>query len=301
MKPGNGATARVVRVRNRVAHAHIRDRLDSRHDEADLARPERFGAALVRREMPQAHHFAELVGAHQANLHAAAQLAAENAHEANHPFVDVVPTVEDERAHGRFVGRLGRGNSLDDCLEHFLDADAFLGAGEDRVGGIEADDFLDLLLGALDVGARQIDLVDHRNNFEAVIEREINVGQRLRLDPLARIDDQQRTLARGQAARDFVGEIDVSGSVDQVEDVALAVPGRVVEADRARLDRDAALAFEVHRVEELVFRFAHRERAGALEDPIGKRGLAVIDMRDDRKIANRGGFGHFNSSGSVAA
>ena len=199
------------------------------------------------------------------------------------------------------VGGFRRGDSRDDRLEHVVDADAFLGAGENRVGGVEPDDFLDLLPGALDIGAGQIDLVDHRNNFEPVIEREINVGERLRLDPLARIDHQQRALARGQAARNFVGEIDVAGRVDQVEDVAFAVLGRVVEAHRARLDRDSALALEVHRVEELVLRLAHRERAGALEDSIGERGLAVIDMRDDRKVANRGGFGHFNSNGRVAA
>ena len=198
-------------------------------------------------------------------------------------------------------GRFGRRDARDDRFEHVVDADAFLGAGENRVGGVEADDLLDLLLGALDVGAGQIDLVDHRNNFQPVIEREIDVGERLRLDALARIDDQQRALARGQAARNFVGEIDVARSIDQVEDVALAVFGRVVEAHRARLDRDSALALEVHRVEELVLRLAHRERAGALEDSIGERGLAVIDMRDDRKIANRGGFGHFNSNGRVAA
>ena len=230
-----------------------------------------------------------------------AQLAAENAHQSDHAFVHVIPTVEDERADGVLVGRFRRRDSCDDRFEHLVDADALLGAGQNRVRRVEPDDFLDLLLGALDVGAGQIDFVDHGNDFETVIEREINVGERLRFDPLARIDHQQRALARGQAARHFVREIDVPGSIDQVEHVAFAVLGRVVEPHRARLDRDSALALEVHRIEELILRLAHRERAGALEDPIGERGLAVIDMRDDRKITNRGGFGHFNSDGRVAA
>ena len=181
--------------------------------------------------MSQAHHLAELVGAHQANFHADAQLAAEDAHQSDHAFVHVVPTVEDERADRALVRWLGRGNSFDDRFENFFDADAFLGAGENRVGGVEPDDFLDLLLGSLDIGAGQIDLVDDRNDFEPVIEREIDVGESLRFDSLARIDDQQRALARGQAARNLVGEIDVAGSIDQVEDVRLAVFGRVVEAD----------------------------------------------------------------------
>ena len=215
----------IVGVGNRVADAHVRDGFDIRDDEADFARSERVGATLVRREMPQAHHLAELVGAHQANFHPDAQLAAEDAHQADHAFVHVVPTVEDERADAVLVGRFGRRDARDDRFEDFLDTDAFLGAGEYRVGGVEPDDLLDLLFGALDIGAGQIDFVDHRNNFEPVIEREIDVGERLRLDPLARIDDQQRALARGQAARNFVGEIDVAGSIDQVEDVGLAVFG----------------------------------------------------------------------------
>ena len=145
----------IVGVGNRVADAHVRDGFDIRDDEADLAGAERVGATLVRREMSQAHHLAELVGAHQANFHPDPQLAAEDAHQADHALVHVVPTVEDQRADTVLVGRLGRGNSLDDRFEHFLDADAFLGAGENRVGGVEPDDFLDLLLGALDVGAGQ--------------------------------------------------------------------------------------------------------------------------------------------------
>ena len=66
---------------------------------------------------------------------------------------------------------LGARDARDDRFEHVLDADAFLGAGENCVGSVEPDDLLNLLLGALDVGAGQIDLVDHRNNFQPVIER----------------------------------------------------------------------------------------------------------------------------------
>ncbi len=301
MKPGSGATRGIVRIGNRVAHPHVRDGLDPRHDKPDLARAERVGGPFVRREMPQAHHFAQLVGAHQPNFHPDVDFAAEDADQSDHALVRVVPTVEDERADGVLAGGFGSGDSRDDRFEDIVDPHAFLGAGKNGLGGIESDDFLDLMPGALDVGAGQIDFVDHGNNFEPVIEREIDVGEGLRLDALARIDHQQRTLAGGQAARNFVGEIDVTGRIDQVQHVAFPIFGRVIQPHRARLDRDSALALEVHRIEELILGLAHRERAGALEDSIGQRGLAVIDMRDDRKIANRGGFGHFNSSGRAAA
>ncbi len=157
---------------------------------------------------------------------------------------------------------------------------------ENRVLGAEPDGLFNLMLGARDIGAGQIDLVDDGNYFEAVVERHIDVREGLRLDALARIDNQQRALARGEAARNFVCEIDMPGSINKIQNVGLAVFGGVVKAYRARLDGDAALAFQVHRIEELLLEFALRERAGALQQPIGKRRLAMIDMRDDRKISD---------------
>ena len=78
----------------------------------------------------------------------------------------------------------------------------------------------------------------------------------------------------------------MAGRVDQVELVHLAVLGRVVEPDGLRLDGDAALALDIHLVEELVVRLTLGERARDLEDAVGERGFAVIDVRDDREIAD---------------
>ncbi len=74
--------------------------------------------------------------------------------------------------------------------------------------------------------------------------------------------------------------------VDQIQDVGLAVVGFIGQPDGVRLDRDPALALEVHRVEHLRFHLALLERAGHLEKPIRQRGLAVVDMGDDGEIAD---------------
>src|SRR2546422_7450468 len=67
-----------------------------------------------------------------------------------------------------------------------------------------------------------------RHDGEVVVERQVDVGERLRLHALRGVDHQDGALAGGQAARDLVGEVDVAGRVDQVEDVVLAVaPGHV--------------------------------------------------------------------------
>ena len=122
--------------------------------------------------------------------------------------------------------------SRDDPLQDLLDADAGLGRGEDGVVGVDADHVLDLLLDPLGVGRGQVDLVDDRQDRQVVVDRQVGVGQGLRLDALRGVDDQEGPFAGGEAARDLVGEVDVAGGVDQVELIGLAVLGLVEERAR---------------------------------------------------------------------
>ena len=121
---------------------------------------------------------------------------------------------------------------MHDRFEDLVDAGAFLRARENRVARVEADDVLDLPLRFVGLRARQIDLVDDRDDLEVVLDRQVGVGERLRLDALRRVDEQQRAFARRQRARDLVREVDVARRVDQVEDVGLAVVRLVGQPDR---------------------------------------------------------------------
>ena len=51
------------------------------------------------------------------------------------------------------------------------------------------------------------------------------------------------------------------------------------------LDRDAALALEIHRVERLLLELTLRYRVRELEDAVRERRLAVVDVRDDAEVA----------------
>ena len=59
-----------------------------------------------------------------------------------------------------------------------------------------------------------------------------------------------------------------------------------VDADVLRLDRDAPLALELHRVEVLLAHLAGVDGAGDLEDAVRQRRLAMIDVGDDREVAD---------------
>ena len=122
--------------------------------------------------------------------------------------------------------------------------------------GRDAEHALDLLGAPLGLGGRQVDLVERGDDREVVLDRLVAVGERLRLDALRRVDEQDHALARGEAAADLVAEVDVAGRVDQVDDVAVPLEPHVL-----RLDRDAALALEIHRVEVLGAHVARVDRA----------------------------------------
>ena len=179
-----------------------------------------------------------------------------------------------------------RRHALDELLEHVDDAVAGLAGDPQDVVHRLAEQVGDLLGDALGLGAGQVELVEHRDELEAVLDREVRVRDGLRLDALRRVDDEQRALARGERAADLVREVDVAGRVDEVQLVGLAVARLVQDAHGLRLDRDPALALEVHRVEHLR---AHRARVDGLrhlEDAIGQRRLAVVDVGDDREVAD---------------
>ena len=175
---------------------------------------------------------------------------------------------------------------MDDRLEDLRDADALLRRSEDGARRVDANDALHLFLRALGLGRREVDLVDDGDDLEMVVDREMGVRKRLRLDALARIDDEQRALAGGKRPAHLIAEVNVTGRVDEVEDVVLAVLRAVVEAHRVLLDGDAPLLLELHGVQNLRAHFAGGERARGLEQAVGQRRLAVVDVGDDREVSD---------------
>ena len=136
---------------------------------------------------------------HQTDLHAGADHAVDDAGQDDHAAVRVVPGVEDQRLQRRVGIARRRRQPLDDGFEDLVDAGALFRAREDRAARIEADDLLDLPLRLVGLRAGQIDLVDDRDDLELVLDRQVGVRERLRLDALRGVDEQQRALRRRRA------------------------------------------------------------------------------------------------------
>ena len=181
---------------------------------------------------------------------------------------------------------LRRRDALHHGLEHRRHALAGLGRDLQDLGAGAADDAGDLVGPLLRLGAGQVDLVEHRDDLQVVLERQKGVGQSLGLHPWRGVDHQDGALAGGQAARHLVGEVHVAGSVDEVELVLLAVLGVVVDADGLGLDGDAPLALQVHAVEHLLAHLPLGHRVGDLQDAVGQGRLPVVDVGDDGEVAD---------------
>ena len=270
MNPANGVVVRALLIGDRLADGGVGDVLDLGGDEADLAGAEGGDVGGLGLEHPDLVDLVGGAGLHHPHLLARAQAPVEHPHQHDDAEIGVVPGVDQQRLQRRVLVALGRRQAVDDGLEHFVDAQARLGRGLDGVGGVDADDVLDLLAHPVRLGGRQVDLVQDRDDLVVVVQRLIDVGQGLGLDALAGVDHQDRSLARRQRAADLIGEVDVAGRVHQVEDVGLAVVGAVGQAHGLGLDGDAALALDVHRVEHLLLHLARGQAARLLDQAIGQ-------------------------------
>ena len=78
----------------------------------------------------------------------------------------------------------------------------------------------------------------------------------------------------------------MAGGVDQIEVVRLAILGGVLQRGGLRLDGDATLFLDVHRVQHARFHFTGGQPLTALDQLVGQRRLTVVDVRDDGKISD---------------
>ena len=152
-----------------------------------------------------------------------------------------------------------------------------IGAEVDEEAVHRVEDFLWASVGAVDLVQRH----DHRKV----------AGHRLLEDipglgkwSLGRIHQQQHGVDHEERSLDLAAEVGVAGRVDDVQAGAVVVHRRLLGEDR-----DPLLALEVAGVEHAIDdRLVAAERAGLAQHPVHERGLAVVDVGDDRDVAQVG-------------
>ncbi len=138
--------------------------------------------------------------------------------------------------------------------------------------------------GVREVGAGAVHLVDERDAGHAVAIGLPPHRLALRLDAGDRVEHRHRAVEHAQRALDLDSKVHVSGSVDDVD------PMIAPERRRGRRrDGDAALLLlrhPVHRRGALVDLPELVRAPGVVEDPLGRRGLARVDVGHDPDVAD---------------
>ena len=174
----------VLRVEDRVARARLFHRAHIRDHEPDLSGRELLGHDLTQLVVADFGHLVHLIRRAEGDLHALLQHAVHHAHARDRTAIAVVVRVVDERAERGVHVALRRRNLLHDLFEQLGDPEPLLGAHEQDVLRIAAEEVHHFLPPLLGLGAGQVDLVQDREDLKPRVHREEEVRERLRLDPL---------------------------------------------------------------------------------------------------------------------
>ena len=148
--------------------------------------------------------------------------------------------------------------------------------GREKVDGLQVH--------AVRVGVCAVDLVDAKDGTQAHLQ---GLGQHeagLWLGAFGGVDEHQSSVCHSQHAFNFPAEVGVSRSVHNVDVVFLVLERRVLGANR-----DALLLFQIHGVHQaldLSLRLVGAEGSGLLQKTVDERGLAVVDVGDDRDVSD---------------
>ena len=172
-----------------VAHFDLLRAFDVGGHVAGLAQLEFFAHVRLGVEAADLFDLDVSAGVQELDLQAGLELAVEDAHVGDYAFVGVEIGIKAQGLQGRRAGRLRRWDPLHDGFEDFVNADAFLGAGQNRGIAGNGEDVLQLLFGLRDVGVRKINFIDHGDNGQVLAHGEVDVGDGLRLDALGGVND----------------------------------------------------------------------------------------------------------------
>ena len=74
--------------------------------------------------------------------------------------------------------------------------------------------------------------------------------------------------------------------IDEIKVVHLPVARLVAQGCGLRLDGDAALALDIHRVKHLLFHLAVGQASAQMDDAVCQCGFAVVDVGNDGEITD---------------
>ena len=301
LEPGKGLNIRRLGQRQGIAHRRTVDVLDAAAHPAHLTGFQLFGLGTLGGEDAELIHHMGLTGGFHQNLVAFLEHAMLHTHQRNHTQIVIEPGINDQRLQIAVTLTFRGGDSFDQLLQQVINAHPGLGGHPAGIHGVQPDDFLDLVDYRLRLGLRQVDLVQNRQHFQVLLDGGIAVGDGLGFHALGCVHHQQRPFTGRQGAGHLVREVHVSGGINEIQLVGLAITGRVVQRHALRLDGDATLTLQLHGIQHLFFELTLTEAATDLNKAVRQRGFTMIDVGDDGEVANILDVSHRACKQSVVA
>src|SRR5690606_13447219 len=238
-------------VSDGIAHGRAVNVFDTGNDETYLTRFQFFQLGQFGAEHSHTVNNLYLADRLGDDLVFETQRALHNPHQRHNAEVIVKPGVDDQRLQGGIHITHLRRYQTDQLLQYVFHPHAGLGAAAHRLGGVNTNNVFDFLSDPLRFCLGQVHLVENRNNLQSLFDGGVTVGYRLSLNTLGRVHHQQCPFAGRQGTGYFIGEIHVAGRINEVQLVGFTIAGLVVQGHAVRFDGDAALALQVHRIQNL--------------------------------------------------
>ena len=158
---------------DRVTHPGLAHVLHPGDQVADLPDTEGIGFLGLRGDHANLKQVMFGFRRHHEDAFAMRQLPVDDPNVGDHATVGVVDGVEDQRPGGGLRVPDGWGDLRDDLIQQLSDADASLGGDLQNVGGVAADDPRQLRRVFLGIRARQVDLVQHRDDVQVGLKSQV--------------------------------------------------------------------------------------------------------------------------------
>ena len=267
--------------RERVADAQERDVLQPGDDVADLAGGERLDGRHRRREEAELLRVEARAGGHRPQPLARRERAVDHADERDDAAVLVVRGVEDERAGGGVAVAGGRRDALDDRVEHLPDSIARLRRDAQDARRVVAEQVGDLDRRAVGVGRGRSILFT-----TGTISSPFSIARYALASVCASIPCAASTTR--SAPSHAWSERDTSYVKSTCPGVSMRLSSCPFHETRTACALIVMPRSRSRSIESSSWARMSRadDRLGDLEDAVGERRLAVVDVRDDREVAD---------------
>ena len=261
----------VVRIRYRITHAGITDILDAGCDISDHTCCQLVTRdKLTRSKISNLHNLRGESGRHHMDPRALFHTSVLHSAKYDNTLIRVINRVEDQSLQRCIHIPRRRRDLIDDLLQDLVYIQSCFCGDLRCILRFNSDHILDLIDNTLRIRTWKVDLVDHRNHIQIMVQCHIYIGKCLSFDSLCCIHNKDRSVTGSKASGNFIVKVHMSRGIDQVKNILISVLGFVYNTNRLGFDGDSSFSLKVHVIQNLGLHFPLGKKSRHLDDTVRK-------------------------------